>query len=173
MNHNFKNGADLFKAIIKNPKILTTLPDEYRYDVDFLEPFYIILNNEIKPYIPKEVFNILKHHEIIIKNQNPPQPTFKPNITLKNELEILHDILTDPKTIESLPTDEKYNNSFLEFIYIIWGDQIKPYIPFEIFEQLENEALMKKYHQDYRQKQKNWEEEENKKVLTKNKNCYQ
>lgn len=62
---------------------------------------------------------------------------------------------------------------FLEFIYIIWGDQIKPYIPFEIFEQLENEALMKKYHQDYRQKQKNWEEEENKKVLTKNKNCYQ
>lgn len=144
MNHNFKNGADLFKAIIKNPKILTTLPDEYRYDVDFLEPFYIILNNEIKP-----------------------------NITLKNELEILHDILTDPKTIESLPIDEKYNNSFLEFIYIIWEDQIKPYIPFEIFEQLENEALMKKYHQDYRQKQKNWEEEENKKVLTKNKNCYQ
>lgn len=67
MNHNFKNGADLFKAIIKNPKILTTLPDEYRYDVDFLEPFYIILNNEIKPYIPKEVFNILKHHEINIK----------------------------------------------------------------------------------------------------------
>ena len=67
--------------------------------------------------------------KLILKNQNLRRPTFKPNITLKNELEILHDILTDPKTIESLPTDEKYNNSFLELIYIIWEDQIKPYIP--------------------------------------------
>ena len=55
MNHKFKNGAELFRAIINNPKILITLPTQYRYDVDFLEPFYIILNEEIKPYIPSEI----------------------------------------------------------------------------------------------------------------------
>ena len=169
MNHKFKNGAELFKAIINNPKILITLPTQYRYDVDFLEPFYIILNEEIKPYIPSEIFNILKHREIVLKNKNPIQPKFKPTITLKDELEILHDLLADPKTIENIPTNEKYNSAFLEFIYIIWGEQIKPYIPYEIFEQLQNEALMNEYHRSYEQEQKNWEKEENQKKLNKSK----
>ena len=169
MNHKFKNGAELFRAIINNPKILITLPTQYRYDVDFLEPFYIILNEEIKPYIPSEIFNILKHREIVLKNKNPMQPTLRPNITLKDELEILHDILTDPQTIENLPTNEKYNNAFLEFIYIIWGDQIKPYIPYEMFEQLQNEALMNEYHQSYEQEHEKWAKEENQKFLTKTK----
>ena len=92
MNHKFKNGAELFRAIINNPQILITLPTQYRYDVDFLEPFYIILNEEIKPYIP-----------------------------------------------------------------------------YEIFEQLQNEALMNEYHRSYEQEQKNWEKEENQKKLNKSK----
>ena len=92
MNHKFKNGAELFRAIINNPKILITLPTHYRYNVDFLEPFYIILNEEIKPYIP-----------------------------------------------------------------------------YEIFEQLQNEALMNEYHRSYEQEQKNWEKEENQKKLNKSK----
>ena len=84
-------------------------------------------------------------------------------------MEILHDLLTDPKTIENIPTNEKYNSAFLEFIYIIWGEQIKPYIPYEIFEQLQNEALMNEYHRSYEQEQKNWEKEENQKKLNKSK----
>ena len=69
MNHKFNDGAELFKAIINNPSTLMSLPSKYRYDVDFLEPFYIILNEEIKPHIPSEVFNILRHREIILKNR--------------------------------------------------------------------------------------------------------
>ena len=40
MNHKFKNGAELFRAIINNPQILITLPTQYRYDVDGMLSFY-------------------------------------------------------------------------------------------------------------------------------------
>ena len=139
---NYQNGEDLFKAIINNPKVITTLPTEYRYDIDFLETYYIILGDEIKPYIPNDTFKILKHREIVFKNQNLKQLQNKPNITLDDELQMLHNVLTDPKTIETLPTDEKYNNDALELLYTIWGDAIEPYIPYEMFEEIKNEELM-------------------------------
>lgn len=167
MNHKFNDGAELFKAIINNPSTLMSLPSKYRYDIEFLEPFYIILANQIRPYIPSEIFQILQHREIICLNQNKTQLTNKPNITLKDELDILHALLTNPKTIETLPTDEKYNSDFLEFLYIIWGDQIEPYIPQEMFEQLKNEALMNEYHQSYEQEHEKWAKEEHQKILSK------
>lgn len=173
MNRSISNGDELFKAIINDPSILRKLPINYQYDLDFLHLFYIILDEKIKPYIPVEIFNMLKHREIIFKNHIKHQPSSTPNITLKDELEILHDILTNPKAIENLPTDEKYNSDFLEFIYIIWEEQIKPYIPYEMFEQLQNEALMKKYHNNYEQEYEKWAKEEHQKVLIKDKNCYQ
>ena len=167
MNYEFKDGAELFSAIIQNPQILALLPESHKNDIDFLEIFYIILNDEIKPYISNETYNILKRREIRFKNQNKKPLTYKPIITLNDELEILHDLLTNPQTIEKLPTNEKYKNEFLEFIYIIWEDAIEPYIPYEMFEQLKNESLMHEYHQEYNQKYKELAEEINNKKLTK------
>ena len=66
-----------------------------------------------------------------------------------------------------MPTNEKYNNDFLEFMYLIWGDEIEPYIPYEMFEEIKNENLMNKYHQDYDQNRENWANEEHQKVLKK------
>lgn len=166
MNH-YQNSSELFNAIINNPKIINSLPKELTSNIDFIEKYYIILKDEIKPYIPPKTFETLKHREIIFKNKNNPSLENTPNITLENEIEILHSLLNDPQTIELLPTNEKYNNNFLEFIYLIWGDDIEPYIPYEIFEQLKNERLMKEYHQNYENEQKKWAEEENQKILTK------
>ena len=167
MNYEFKDGAELFSAIIQNPQILALLPESHKNDIDFLEIFYIILNDKIKPYISNETYNILKRREIRFKNQNKKPLTYKPIITLNDELEILHDLLTNPQAIEKLPTDEKYKNEFLEFIYIIWGDEIEPYIPYEMFEHLKNESLMHEYHQEYNQKYEELAEEINNKKLTK------
>lgn len=165
MNHNFKNGEELFKAILTDPQILETLPINYKYDIDFLETFYIILEDQIKPYIPKEIFSILKHHDVIFKNNHPIKLKYKPQVTLKDEAEILHDLLTDPKTIETIPTNDKYNNDFLEMLYIIWEDEIEPYILKEMFETLKNEALMHEYHHNHQIKQKIWVKEEHAKKL--------
>lgn len=170
MKQEFKDGEELFKAIVNDPSVLSTLPKTYLYDVDFLELFYIILEDKIKPYIPQEIYQILKHHETICINQNKKQLENIPNVTLKDEMEILHDILQDPKAIEQLPTNEKYNSSFLEFLYIIWGDQIMPYIPYEMFEGLKNESLMNEYHHRYEQEHNNWAQEEHQKILNKAKN---
>lgn len=43
---NNQNSINLFKQILNNPKTITYLPKEYQTDVDFLELFYIILNDE-------------------------------------------------------------------------------------------------------------------------------
>ena len=59
MNQNYENNINLFKMIIENPKNLTKLPKEYLNDADFIEIFYIILNSEIKPYIPAKTYDIL------------------------------------------------------------------------------------------------------------------
>ena len=168
MNYNNQNmdGSKLFKAIINNPKLLASLPVKYKYDKDFLELYYIILGNQIAPYIPTEIFKVLQNNE-----KNTKQLINKPNITLEDEYTILHMLLTNPKTLETIPTDEKYNNDFLELLYIIWGDKIEPYIPSEMFETLKNEALMHEYHQKHKQKQKQWVKEVQEKILSKNKNC--
>ena len=52
-------------------------------------------------------------------------------------------------------------------MYLIWGDEIEPYIPFEMFEEIKNESLMRKYHQAHIQNQEEWAEEENQKVFKK------
>lgn len=166
MNH-YQNPSELFNTIINNPRIINSLPKELISDIDFIEKYYIILGEEIKPYIPPKTYETLKHREVILKNKEKKQIENKPNITLENELEILHNILTDPKFIENLPTNEKYSNDFLEFIYLIWGDEIKPYIPYEMFEEIKNEVLMHKYHQDYDQNREQWAKEEHQKVLKK------
>ncbi len=161
------DSSKLFRAIIDNPELLTALPARYKYDKDFLELYYIILGNKIAPYIPTEMLKLLKNNE----KQNR-QLINKPNITLEDEYTILHNLLTNPQTIETIPTDEKYNNNFLKLLYIIWGDEIKPYIPSEMFEELKNEALMHEYHQKHNQKQKQWVKEVHQNFLKKNKNCY-
>lgn len=79
----------------------------------------------------------------------------------------MHNILTNIEFIDLLPTTEKYNNDFLEFLYLIWGDEIEDYIPHEMFEQLKNERLMKEYHQNHNNEQQKWAEEEHQKVLKK------
>ena len=114
-----QNSIILFNTILNNPKKLKSLPLNLISDIDFIEKYYIILKDEIKPYIPAKTDETLKHREIIFKNKNEEKPKNKPNITLENELEIMHNLLTDLSTINLLPTDEKYNNNFLEFLYII------------------------------------------------------
>lgn len=163
----YQNPRELFSAIINNPRIINSLPKELISDIDFIEKYYIILGEEIKSYIPGKTYETLKHREVILKNKNKKQLENTPNIALENEMEILHNILTDPKFIETLPTNEKYSNDFLEFIYLIWGDEIKPYIPYEMFEEIKNEVLMHKYHQDYNQNCEQWAKEEHQKVLKK------
>lgn len=163
----YKNPIELFHAILNNPRIINSLPKKLISDIDFIEKYYIILGEEIKLYIPNKTYETLKHREVILKNKQKKQLENKPNITLENEIKILHNILTDPKFIENLPTNEKYSNDFLEFIYLIWGDEIKPYIPYEMFEEIKNEVLMHKYHQDYDQNREQWAKEEHQKILKK------
>lgn len=167
MNENYENEISIFNQILENPQILTRLPIEYQNDIDFLELFYIILNDKIKPYISPKIYEQLKHREIIFKNKHMKKPKHKPNISLEDELTILHNILTDIKTINCLPTTEKYNNNFLELLYIIWGDEIENYIPHEMYEELKNERLMKEYHKNHQNNQERWAEEENNKILKK------
>ena len=152
---NNQNSINLFKQILNNPKTITYLPKEYQTDVDFLELFLYHFKWWIKPYVSSEIFNTLKHREVVFKNKHTKKPKYKPNISLEDEITLLHNILTDISSINLLPTTEKYNNEFLEFLYIIWGDEIENYIPDEMFEQLKNEKLMKEYHQTHENEQKN------------------
>lgn len=163
-NNQLPDGEYLFKAILDNPQLLAQLPATYKYDIDFLELYYIILGDKITPYIPTTMLKQLKNNNI-----QATQLHIKPNITLDDEYEILHQILTNPQAVEKIPTNEKYNNNFLELLYIIWGDKIEPYIPQEIFNYLKDEELMKQYHQDYHKKQEKWAKEENDKILSKKK----
>ena len=79
-NYNYNDGAKLFRAIIENPKILATLPVIYKYDKEFLELYYIILGDQIAPYIPSEILKQLKNNQIQTSELNS-----NPNITLESE----------------------------------------------------------------------------------------
>ena len=125
MNQNYENDIKWFKEIINKPENLKLLPKQYLENPDFLETFYIILGDKIKPYISKQTFETLKHREVIFKNQNMQKIKNKPNISLDDELELLHKLLTDIETINLLPTDEKYTNNCIQFLYLIWGDEIE------------------------------------------------
>lgn len=90
----------------------------------------------------------------------------------QNSIILFNTILNNPKKLKSLPLNlisdidfiEKYNNNFLEFLYIIWGDELENYIPYEMFEELKNEKLMKEYHQSHEEEQENWAKEVNQKI---------
>lgn len=145
------HGEKLFKAILNNPEILTKLNVTYKYDKDFLELYYIILGDEIAPYIPTEILKAFKNNKTSVESL----PS-KPNITLENEEQILHKLLTDITYINKIPTNIKYKNSFLELFYIFWGDEIQNYIPNEMYEQLKNEMLMHEYHNEHIKKYEKW-----------------
>lgn len=119
MNQNYENDIKWFKEIINKPETLKLLPKQYLENPDFLETFYIILGDKIKPYISKQAFETLKHREIIFHNKNKQSIKNKPNISLDSELELLHKLLTDIETINLLPTDEKYTNNCIQFLYLI------------------------------------------------------
>lgn len=159
MNKNFKDEAEFFGAIFHNPQLITYLPATYKYDKDFLEIFYIILGDKIAPYIPYEILKQLKNKENNFNVSKIQHHSF-----LENEEEILHNILQNPQYIENLPTNEKYNDDFLEMLYIIWEDEIEPYIPKEMFEWLKNEHLMKTYHEKHNQEQQQWINEIDEKI---------
>lgn len=95
MNQNYENDIKWFKEIINKPETLKLLPKQYLENPDFLETFYIILGDKIKPYISKQTFETLKHREIIFHNKNKQSIKNKPNISLDSELELLHKLLTD------------------------------------------------------------------------------
>ena len=164
MNQNYENDIKWFKEIINKPETLKLLPKQYLENPDFLETFYIILGDKIKPYISNQTFETLKHREVIFKNQNMQKIKNKPNISLDDELELLHKLLTDIETINLLPTDEKYTNNCIQFLYLIWGDEIENYIPYEMFEEIKNEKLMKKYHESHNQEQEKWAKEVDQKI---------
>ena len=90
----------------------------------------------------------------------------------QNSIILFNTILNNPKKLKSLPLNlisdidfiEKYNNNFLEFLYIIWGDELENYIPYEMFEELKNEKLMKEDPQSHDEEPENWAKEVNQKI---------
>ena len=40
--NDYQNSAELFKAIINNPQIIKSLPQNLKTDIDFIETFYIM-----------------------------------------------------------------------------------------------------------------------------------
>ena len=51
-----QNSIILFNTILNNPKKLKSLPLNLISDIDFIEKYYIILKDEIKPYIPAKTY---------------------------------------------------------------------------------------------------------------------
>ena len=41
------------------------------------------------------------------------------------------------------------NDDLLEVMYMVWGDAIQPYLPSEMYQQLEDEDRMRQYHISY------------------------
>ena len=60
-----KNPLDLFTRILNNPRVIKSLPKDLTENIDFIEKYYIILKDEIKPYITPKTYDTLKHREII------------------------------------------------------------------------------------------------------------
>lgn len=137
----FKDNAEFFGAILKNPKLIEFIPQEYKNNIDFFETLYIILGDEIKPYISIKIYNYL-HKKY---NQTPIT-----DIIYDSEEELEIALLYDITLIDKISTNEKYTSEFIEFMYLIWGDELKDYIPYEMYEELDNENKMKAYHLEYK-----------------------
>lgn len=144
----YKDEAEFFGAILKNPKLITTLPVTEKYNENLIETLYLILGDEIIPYIPYQMY------EKIIHRQSTKHQEKNKNYISYEELEIM--LLHSPEAINLVPTNEKYDDKFIEIMYIIHGDKIAPYFPDEIFEQIKNEEEAKKYHDTYEKSYEKW-----------------
>lgn len=133
-NLGFKDEAELFGAILRYPNLIALLPISEKYNKHFISFLYEILGDEILPFIPTEMIRLFKKNKVQTDIHIPVQ----------TEEELLHNLLTDIETINQLTTNEKYNDEMLEMLYIIYGNKLIDYIPYEMFEQLKND--------DYNQK---------------------
>lgn len=50
-----------------------------------------------------------------------------------DEEEIFHQLLQSPENINLISTDDKYDERFMELMYLVWGEEIAPYFPEEMF----------------------------------------
>lgn len=62
---------------------------------------------------------------------------------------VIHQLFTHPDALAELSTDDKYDDDLLEVMYMVWGDAIQPYLPSEMYQQLEDEDRMRQYHISY------------------------
>lgn len=151
----YSDGAELFKAILEQPELLSQLPTCFRYDKDFLDVFYIILGDEIAPYIPYQIFEQLKFCDL---ERKPATSHLEntPKTMLGEQDDIIHELFTHPDALAELSTDDKYDDDLLEVMYIIWGKEIQPYLPAEMYQHLEDEERMRQYHIAYENDIHDW-----------------
>lgn len=144
----YSDGAELFRAILEQPELLSQLPTWLRYDKDFLDVFYIILGDEIAPYIPYQIFKQFKCSDL---EKKPATPHLEnaPKTILGEQENVIHQLFTHPDALAELSTDDKYDDDLLEVMYMVWGKAIQPYLPSEMYQQLEDEDRMRQYHISY------------------------
>ena len=59
----YKDEAEFFGAILRNPKLITTLPVTEKYNENLIETLYLILGDEIIPYIPYQMYEKIIHKQ--------------------------------------------------------------------------------------------------------------
>ncbi len=155
MNFPYSDEAKSFRAILDNPALLSTLPTCLKYDTEFLDIFYIVLGDEIAPYIPYQIFEKLKYGDRQ-KASSDLQVENAPKTMLGDEEDVIHQLFSDPSSLSLLSTDDKYDDSLLEIMYLLWGDEISPYIPDEMYQQLVVEEAMRTYHLQYERECRDW-----------------
>ena len=143
----YKDEAELFGAILNNPELLKTMPVEIKYNEEFINTLYVILEDEILPYIPYQIYEK-------IKGKKEKKVTKNKNHINKEELELK--LLSSPEAINLVSTNEKYEEDFIELMYLLHGDEIKSYFPEEIFNQIKNEEKAKLYHRNYEKDYEKW-----------------
>lgn len=142
----------LFRTILDNPSTLLQLPVQLRYDKDFLELYYILLEDEIAPYIPAHIYAELRNSSKPKGNVDSWE-NLSTSTLMGDEEEIFHQLLQSPENINLISTDDKYDERFMELMYLVWGEEIAPYFPEEMFQAfLETEKVKRAntaYLKDY------------------------
>lgn len=156
MNFPYSDEAKSFRAILDNPALLSTLPTCLKYDTEFLDIFYIVLGDEIAPYIPYQIFEQLKYPGVDRKSSVFSLDDV-PKTMLGTEEDTIHELFTNPSSLGELSTDDKYDDQLLEVMYMIWGEEISPYIPDEMYQQLVEEEAMRNYHLQYERECRDWD----------------
>lgn len=154
-NFPYSDGAELFKAILEQPELLSQLPTWLRYDKEFLDIFYIILGDEIAPYIPYQIFKQFKLGDLERKPAISHLDN-APKTMLGEQEDIMHQLLTHPDALAELSTNDKYDNDLLDVMYMVWEDAIQPYLPSEMYQQLKDEDRMRQYHIAYDNNIRDW-----------------